>query len=93
MKIEITASGIFGADGEIPVGTVVDMKSAPQGWNGRYRIVSGETEGKTAITNPAKEADPAREDLKKQANELGLEFPRNISTEKLKELVDAKLAE
>jgi hypothetical protein len=33
-----------------------------------------------------------REDLKKQAGELGLEYPRNISTEKLKELIDAKLA-
>lgn len=33
-----------------------------------------------------------RDDLKKQAAELGLEYPRNISTEKLKELIDAKLA-
>lgn len=34
-----------------------------------------------------------RDDLKKQAAELGLEYPRNISTEKLNELIDAKLAE
>jgi hypothetical protein len=33
-----------------------------------------------------------RDDLKKQASELGLDFPRNISTEKLKELIDAKFA-
>ena len=33
-----------------------------------------------------------REDLKKQAAELGLEYARNISNEKLKELIDAKLA-
>jgi hypothetical protein len=33
-----------------------------------------------------------REDLKKQAAELGLEYPRNITNEKLKELIDAKLA-
>lgn len=33
-----------------------------------------------------------REELKKQAAELELEYPRNISTEKLKELIDAKLA-
>lgn len=52
MKIEITAGGIFGADGEIPVGTVLDLKNEPQGWHGRYRIISGDTEGKTAIINP-----------------------------------------
>jgi len=34
-----------------------------------------------------------RDDLKKQADELGIEYPKNISTAKLKELVDAKLAE
>lgn len=34
-----------------------------------------------------------REDLKKQAAELGLEYARNIPTDKLKELIDAKLAE
>lgn len=33
-----------------------------------------------------------RDDLKKQAAELELEYPRNISTEKLKEMIDAKLA-
>lgn len=33
-----------------------------------------------------------RADLKKQADELGLEYKKNITTEKLKELIDAKLA-
>lgn len=33
-----------------------------------------------------------REDLKKQADELGLQYPGNISNVKLKELIDAKLA-
>lgn len=33
-----------------------------------------------------------RDDLKKQAGELGIEFARNITNEKLKELIDAKLA-
>ncbi|TPM39590.1 hypothetical protein [Mesorhizobium sp. B2-3-4] len=44
----------------------------------------------------AKAADEGsldREDLKKQADELGIEYARNIPTDKLKELVDAKLAE
>ena len=34
-----------------------------------------------------------REDLKKQADELGIEYARNATNEKLKELIDAKLAE
>ncbi|MHC2797181.1 hypothetical protein ACVINZ_006193 [Mesorhizobium jarvisii] len=37
--------------------------------------------------------DSERDDLKKQADELGVEYAKNIPTEKLKELVDAKLAE
>lgn len=34
-----------------------------------------------------------REELKKQANELGIEYAKNIPTDKLKELIDAKLAQ
>jgi hypothetical protein len=52
MKIEITAGGIFGAEGEIPVGTVIEVKSEPKGWAGRYRVVS-DGKGKTAVINPA----------------------------------------
>lgn len=54
MKIEITSGGIFSANGEISVGTIIDVKEEPKGWAGRYRIVSGDqTEGKTAVINPA----------------------------------------
>lgn len=45
---------------------------------------------------PEKHADDVpvdREDLKKQADELGLDYAKNIPTDKLKELIDAKLAE
>ncbi|MCM2293040.1 hypothetical protein NAC44_11975 [Allorhizobium sp. BGMRC 0089] len=44
------------------------------------------------IEDDASDSDLDREDLKKQANELGIEYARNITTEKLKELIDAKLA-
>lgn len=56
MKIEITAGGIFGAKGEIAVGTELTVKEAPKGWAGRYRVVSGggDAKGKEAVTNPAK---------------------------------------
>lgn len=40
-----------------------------------------------------KGADTEREDLKKQADELGIDYAKNIPTDKVKELVDAKLAE
>lgn len=33
-----------------------------------------------------------RDELKKQAEELGLQYPGNISNAKLKEMIDAKLA-
>jgi hypothetical protein len=40
----------------------------------------------------ASASSPDRDDLKKQADELGLQYPGNISNVKLKELIDAKLA-
>lgn len=40
----------------------------------------------------ADKAPTERDELKKQADELGLEYPGNISNAKLKELIDAKLA-
>lgn len=87
MRIEITAPGIYGLDGEIAVGTTFDVSEEPTAWAGRYRVVSDD-KGKEPVTNPPNE----RDELKKQADELGLEYPKNISTEKLKELIDAKLA-
>jgi hypothetical protein len=47
----------------------------------------GETEEKEPELEPLD-----RDDLKKQADELGLDYARNISNVKLKELIDAKLA-
>lgn len=92
MKIEITGKGIYGAKGEIPVGTELTVKDEPTGWAGRYRVISGgETKGKEAVTNPAQDSE--RDDLKKQADELGVQYAKNIPTEKLRELIDAKLAE
>lgn len=45
-----------------------------------------------APKNPETPAED-RDDLKAKAEKLGIEFAPNISTPKLKELVDAKLAE
>jgi len=52
MKIEITAGGIYGANGEIAIGTVMDVKEEPTGWAGRFRVVAGGGKGKEAVTNP-----------------------------------------
>ena len=38
-------------------------------------------------------AENERDELKENADALGIEYAKNISTDKLKELVDAKLAE
>lgn len=39
MKIRIIAGGIYGADSEIPIGTVIEVKAVPAGWAGRYEVV------------------------------------------------------
>lgn len=60
VTIKITAGGIFGAEGEIPVGTEITLKNEPKGWEGRYVVISGgaAAEAKTAVTNPAKTEEP-----------------------------------
>lgn len=90
MRVKITKPGIFGAKGEIPVGTEVTVKDEPKGWAGRYEVITGNGDDKAAITNPS---HGEREELKKQADELGIEYAKNVSNAKLQELIDAKLAE
>ncbi len=50
MKIRITRGGIFGKDGEIAVGTELDVKEEPKGWVGRYEVISGGGKGKDFAT-------------------------------------------
>jgi hypothetical protein len=53
MRIRISKPGIYNAEGkEIAVGTELSVKEEPKGWEGRYEIVSGSTDGKTPVTNP-----------------------------------------
>ena len=85
MKIRITGTGIYGKSGEIEVGTELTVQSEPKGWEGRYQVIEGDAAGKTEVIN--------RDELKKQADELSIEYARNVSNEKLQELIDAKLAE
>lgn len=59
MRIEITKRGIYGDQGEIPVGTELTVKDEPKGWAGRYRVISGGSpKAKAAVTNPADDGEP-----------------------------------
>lgn len=64
MKIRITAGGIFGAKGEVPIGAEIDLKGEPPaGWAGRYQVISdGPAPGSVALTgkNKAELLDIAR---------------------------------
>lgn len=75
MKIEITGRGIFGAKGEIPIGTEIEVKDEPKGWAGRYRVISGDkAKGKEAITNPAKAKGKEADTSLKAAHHGGGKF-------------------
>lgn len=63
----------------------VDAQVRAEGLGRPFEVIEGDGAGKAEITN--------REELKKQADELGIEYARNVSNEKLQELIDAKLAE
>lgn len=56
MKIRITSGGIFGAAGEVPIGTDIDLKGGPPaGWAGRYQVISDEpAPGAVALTGKNK---------------------------------------
>lgn len=40
MRIRITEPGIYGADGEIPVGEIMVVAEEPKGWAGSYEVIS-----------------------------------------------------
>ncbi|WP_169194939.1 hypothetical protein [Devosia sp. MC1541] len=90
MKLKITQSSVFNAKSEeLEVGSIIEIEgdTIPAWLVNKAQQLDTDTGGgdDTGVTLD-------RDDLKKQADELGLEYARNISTEKLKELIDAKLA-
>lgn len=55
MKIRITAGGIYGANGEVAIGTELELKEAPKGWAGRYVVIGeGPKDGAVALTGKNK---------------------------------------
>lgn len=75
-------------------GVARDFRNAPNGDAPKTGLEHLDHDG-DGHPGGAKPNDPPseRDDLKAQAAELGIEFHRNIPTDKLKALVDAKLAE
>lgn len=70
MRIKITKGGIYGASGEIAIGTELTVKDEPVGWKGRYEVI-GKTEGKTGVNNdgPKPYEEMSRAELDKLADE------------------------
>jgi len=54
MKIRITAHGVYGARGAIPVGTVLTMEREPKHWGARYEVLTPEARPQAVpVTNEA----------------------------------------
>lgn len=70
VKIQIIKSGLYGADGAIPVGSTftVDEDTIPAGWKGKYSI-TGKGDPETMIVNPGDPnvAAAAKKALEEQA--------------------------
>lgn len=83
--------GLNAKDGPVlvEVGQTVDVDMA----EAEYKVSKGT--GWFEFSGKAEKDDDGldRDELKAQAKELGIEHAGNISTVKLKELIDAKLAE
>ena len=55
MKIRIIAGGIYGGDGELPIGSEhIIGGNIPEGWAGKVEVVSDEPKGEP-VTNPKRE--------------------------------------
>jgi hypothetical protein len=82
--------GIHTVDGLriIPAGDTIDVELEA------VELEGAEATGWFGISGKAIKEDDGldRDELKKQAAELGIDFARNASNEKIKELIDAKLA-
>lgn len=62
MKIRIISGGIYGANGEIAIGTEFDVEREPEGWDGRYEIVGKAPKDAEFVTGQGggDEGKPAR---------------------------------
>lgn len=95
MKIKVTERGLFGADGEIAVGTEFTVKEMPKTWAAKaIQIGASAPEGAELIVNPAADTDTTgktkkRQGLEQQATELGLGFAPEATDLELAEAIKA----
>lgn len=83
MRIKIIQGGIYGAAGEIPVGTELKVESVPEGWAGRYIDLDAHSASAAA-------GDGDADALKTRVTELeGIVTERDAEIVKLKALVPA----
>jgi len=62
-RIEIIAGGIYGATGEVPVGSVHDVATVPDGWSSKVRVLADEAPMEIALTGITTEAIVAGADI------------------------------
>jgi hypothetical protein len=58
MRIKITARGIYGIDGELPIGTELDVSAEPTGWAGRYIVIADAPADVELVTTDPVPVDP-----------------------------------
>lgn len=90
-KIRIIAGGIFGAKGEVPIGTEFEVKGdLPSGWAGRF-VELGNDDGKTLQIGTG-DASIASNDLARLLHEHGLYETENVTLKAQVEKLTAELA-
>jgi FtsP/CotA-like multicopper oxidase with cupredoxin domain len=72
MRVRVTSRGIYGADGPIPVGTILTLDREPVHWGARYEVLTPEASPQAVpITNPAIDVsalqEAARGDARRKA--------------------------
>lgn len=68
MKIKVTKGGIYGKDGEIKVGAIIEVSEEPKFWAGRYEVVEGQM-----VVNP-KNLQPVDGDKPDELTKLRAEY-------------------
>lgn len=79
-KIEIIAGGIWGGDGEVPVGSVHDVASVPDGWAEKVRVL---TDDAPADAVPLTNDDADRAAIIADLEALGAKVDKRKSTDTL----------
>lgn len=72
-RIEIIAGGIYGATGEVPVGSVHDVSTVPAGWAAKVRVLADEAPMEIALTGITTETILAGADIGSALDAIAVE--------------------